>query len=846
MAEEEINRRGLTEVEAAWRLRTEGANELPRAHRRGLIRIVLEIMREPMFALLLGSGLVYFALGDATEGAVLLVFASISVLIAVIQESRSERVLEALRDIASPRALVVRDGVRQRIAGREVVRGDLVLIAEGDRIPADAQLFEAVNLVVDESILTGESAPVRKRPGPGQEASAAPGGDDSPRVFSGTLVVRGQGAAVVTATGSRSEIGRIGHAVGEIEQSAPRLTIETRRLVRAVAVAGFVVSVGVGLLYGLLRGSWLDALLAAIALEMSLLPEEFPLVLTVFMIMGAWRISQARVLTRRASAIEALGAATVLCTDKTGTLTENRMEIGALAVGDDIARPEEGAALPVAHADVLRVGLLASAPTPLDPMERAFHALAGEAGVTSDASLTLLRTWGISPNLLAVTQAWRGVDGTIAVASKGAVEAVAELCRLDEAHLAIWRAAADRMAAEGMRVLATARAILPAGPLPETLQGLPFEPLGLAGLLDPLRASVPAAVRDCRSAGIRVLMITGDYPATAQAIARAAGIDGAQVLTGADLQKLDDKALAERVPEVSVFARIMPTQKLRIVRALKANGEVVAMTGDGVNDAPSLKAADIGVAMGGRGSDVAREAASIVLLDDDFSSVVHTVRLGRRIFDNLRKAMGYILAIHIPIAGLALLPLTLGLPIIFAPVHIAFLEMVIDPVCSIVFEAEREERDIMRRPPRNPAAPLFSVRMLTDSLIQGALALAVVAAAYLVAIRRGMPATEVRALTFSTLILANFALVLANRSFSASLRIAVGRRNRALGWVVASTAALLGIVLFWPPARALFAFGPLHADDLAMVTGGAAALLLSLEGEKLVRRRRQEPMEVVQ
>ena len=369
----------------------------------------------------------------------------------------------------------------------------------------------------------------------------------------------------------------------------------------------------------------------------------------------------------------------------------------------------------------------------------------------------------------------------------------------------------DAMAAEGLRVLGVARASFAGEPWPDSQHDFAFEFLGLVGLADPLRPSVPDAVSECRSAGIKVVMITGDYPATARAIARQAGLDAEDVVTGEELEKLSEAELARRVRTATVFARIMPEQKLRIVNALKANGEIVAMTGDGVNDAPSLKAAHIGIAMGGRGTDVAREASSIVLLDDDFGSIVTAVRLGRRIYDNLRKAMGFIFAVHVPIAGLALLPLLFGLPILFGPMHIAFLEMVIDPVCSLVFEAETEEDDVMRRPPRAPDEPLFSGALIGWSLLQGAFAFVLVAAIFIVASRRGMPEAEVRALTFFSLVLTIVSLIFVNRSFSASLVTALRRPNPALALVLLAVTTMLGLTLLWPFASGLFRFGPLHA-----------------------------------
>ncbi len=400
------------------------------------------------------------------------------------------------------------------------------------------------------------------------------------------------------------------------------------------------------------------------------------------------------------------------------------------------------------------------------------------------------------------------------------------------------REATDAMAADGLRVLGVAGASYDGATLPESQTEFALRLVGLVGLADPLRSSVPDAVRECLMAGIRVVMITGDYPATAQAIARQAGIKTSDVLSGDALRQLDDAALARRVEMVNVFARIVPEQKLRIVQALKTNGEVVAMTGDGVNDAPSLKAAHIGVAMGGRGTDVAREASSIVLLDDDFGSIVTAIRLGRRIYDNLRKAMSFIFAVHVPIAGMALLPLVLGLPIFFSPIHIAFLEMVIDPVCSLVFEAETDERDIMNRPPRPPDAPLFSWSLIVWSIVQGALAFAVVALVYIVGLRRGMPENEARALGFFALVLTIFSLVLVNRSFSSSLIVAFRRPNAALVWILLTIAAVLAAVLYWPAASLLFRFGPLHGDDLLVTMAAAAAVLLVLEALKPIWRAR--------
>ncbi|HEY8997044.1 MAG TPA: cation-translocating P-type ATPase, partial [Edaphobacter sp.] len=818
---------GLSEAEVRTRLKAEGFNELPRPDHRTPLRIVLEVFREPMLGLLVAGGVLYLLLGDLQEAIILLVFASMSILITVIQESRTERVLEALRDLTSPRALVIREGVHRRIPGREVVRGDIIVLGEGDRVPADALLLEAQDLQADESLLTGESLPVHKSLSDGASpVASSPGGDSGDHnissVYSGSLIVRGSGIAEVFATGVHSAIGKIGQSLHSIEPEPSRLNVETRRLVLYCSIGGAAVSVVALILYRAFVGGWIEAILNAITVGMSMLPEEFPVVLTVFMAMGAWRISRAQVLTRRTVAIEALGSATVLCTDKTGTLTENRMSIAELRSVDGSVVFEQGRSDPLSAQakEIGLFGVLASAPEPFDPMEKAFHAFAQEyvqdAESQSYSQWKLAHAYGLQPELLAVTQLWQpdAAAPEFVVAAKGAPETILDLCHLPDEVRSSTRRVIDSMASEGLRVLGVAKGAHHGASFPESPRELSFEFLGLVGLADPLRASVPQAVRDCRSAGIRVVMITGDYPATALAIAQQAGLsDGGKIVTGEEMQRLDEDALRQRAKHTNIFARIMPDQKLRIVQALKAEGEIVAMTGDGVNDAPSLKAAHIGIAMGGRGTDVAREASAIVLLNDDFGSIVAAIRLGRRIYDNLRKAMSFVLAVHLPIAGLALLPLVLGLPVIFSPILIAFLEMIIDPVCTLVFEAETEEDDIMRRPPRPPSQRLFSWPLILWSLLQGTLVLAFVGAVYLFSAYRGTPANEVRALTFVLLVLSILCMILVDRSFSTSLVAAFERPNPMLVWIVTAVTAVLLLSQFAPPIRGVFHFDPLHGRE---------------------------------
>jgi len=835
---------GLSSVEAAERLKSHGYNELMAGKRRSVFRIAFEVVREPMFALLIAGGTVYLILGDLMEAVLLLGFASLSIVITIVQESRSERVLEALRNLASPRAMVIRDGGRVQIAGREVVFGDLLVITEGDRVAADATVLDGHDLMVDESLLTGESLPVRKAAtAVGLQVDsmlAVASGEDSPCVFAGTLVVRGTAKALVRATGPRSEIGKIGKDLQSIDAEQPHLQRQMSWLIRDFVIVGAVAGAMVVLLFGLLRGSWLQAMLGGIAIGMSLLPEEFPLVMTVFMAMGAWRISKARVLTRRASAIETLGATTVLCTDKTGTLTENRMTIvnlrGAYEGWDRDSKEAPSPAMRI----LLDIALSASAREPIDSMDLAVHAMAISIDglrLPGNADRRLIRAYGIRPDLFAVANVISDeAQRSTRAYAKGALEAIGELCHLQNDRLATLRIQVDELAGRGERVLAVARSPqLDPGQvasLPDSPRGIDFEYIGLIGFADPLRSNVPAAVEECRLAGIRVLMMTGDYSATALAIGGQAGLDVTRVLSGDEIDALTEENLAARVRDTAIFARIRPSQKLRIVQCLKANGEVVAMTGDGVNDAPAIKAAHIGIAMGGRGTDVAREASALVLLDDDFGSIVKTIRLGRRIYDNLRKAIEYIVAVHIPIAGLALIPLLLGMPLMLTPIHIAFLEMIIDPACSMVFEAEGEEADVMRRPPREPKTPLLLRRRILWAVLQGLIALSILAGVLIVASRMGMPEADLRALVFASLVLINMGLILVNRSFESSLVRALLRPNRALWILMGSVLTLLGLALYWQPARSLFHFGKLHWDDLAICLAVGAVSLGGLEALK--------------
>ncbi len=836
---------GLSEAEAWQRLAKEGFNEIPSEGRRSFLSIAISVLREPMLLLLIGGGIIYMLVGDVEESLILLFFVFVIIGITIYQERRTERTLEALRDLSSPRAMVIRDAVSKRIAGREVVRGDIIVLSEGDRVPADGVVLSANNLTVDESLLTGESVAVHKIQADGPREMERPGADNSPFVYSGTLVVGGVGIASVAAIGTATEFGKIGKSLQTIEPEQTPLQKETRRIVRNLAIIGLALSALMALVYGLTLGHWLEGLLASITLAMAILPEEFPVVLTVFLALGAWRISQNHVLTRRMPAIETLGSTTVLCVDKTGTITLNRMSVARLYAAGEFFSVDHSVLKPPPEKfhPLVEFSILASQIDPFDPMEKALKGLGVEYQNLTEhmhRDWVIVQEYPLSRRLLALSRVWKSPEGEeYVIAAKGAPEAVIDLCHLTEADTQELSKQISVMAGDGLRVLGVARARFEPASLPSDQHDFKFDFLGLIGFADPIRPAVPEAIKECHDAGIRVAIITGDYPITAQYVARQIGLKPLdKVLTGPEMNNMNDGELAERIKMVNIFARVIPEQKLRLVNAFKKSGEIVSMTGDGVNDAPALKAANIGVAMGGRGTDVAREAGALVLLDDDFSSIVKATRLGRRIFDNLRKAMAYILAIHVPIAGLSLIPVLAGLPLILLPVHVVFLELIIDPASSVAFEAEPEEADIMRRPPRSPKEPLLGRRTVALSVLQGVVVVLVSLAIYLFSLRRGAGDLEARTLTFATLVVANLGLILTNGSWSGTMLSSLRSRNIALRWIFFCTLVFLGAVIYVPFLRDIFRFSILHANDLILCVAAGFASILWFELVKFFGRRR--------
>ena len=814
---------GLNSEEVSHRIKTLGYNELTTSQSKNVLQIAFEVIKEPMFILLLSCGALYLILGDYTEGIILLCWVFVIIFITFYQHQKTEKALDALKKLSSPRALVIRNGKKIRIAGREVVPDDIIILYEGDRIPADGILLESENLTIDESLLTGESIAVIKT---NQNENSKKG-----HVYSGTLVVQGRGIMKVTLTGPNTEFGKIGKSLERIGKVQTKMQKEIKTLVRNLFIAGGILSLLVIVAFYYTRGNFIQSLLNGLATAMAMLPEEFPVVFTVFLAIGSWRLSKLNVLTRKPSAIETLGSATVLCSDKTGTITQNKMEIVSVFCEDLLFHKANFQENVNKIISLLEVSFLASQKDSIDPMETAIGSCYEKYSNKKKSTLDFIKEYPLSKDLFATTRVIKQSQENYFVCCKGAPETVLSLCKLDNSEQIKLLNTVQELAEKGQRILGVAKSNWHNSSFPESQKDYEFEFVGFLGFEDPIRPEVPQAIKECKDAGIKVFMITGDYPSTAKSIAAQAGMDTNKlILTGNDLKVMNETDLKEKIGSVNIFARIVPEQKLQIINALKANGEVVAMTGDGVNDAPALKAADIGIAMGGKGTDVARESSSLVLLDDNFSSIVSAIRAGRKIFDNLQKAMDYIVAIHIPIIGLTLLPSFFSeLPILLMPLHIVFMELIIDPVCSIAFESEKEEIGIMKRLPRDINEQFFGIKRILSSVSMGILLLAMVVTVYFVSINEGHSDGEIRAIAFSSLIIGNIFLILTTLSKTRNALSVLFEKNIALLIILFAAAGLLVMLITVPYLQTIFSFNNPGLSHFVNSIIAASIVLLTLE-----------------
>ena len=827
---------GLTTAEAKQLQEQYGLNELTPQKKENLLRKILHIICEPMFLLLLVAAAIYFLLGEPRDGIIMLVFVVGIISIDAIQEWKTDKTLNALKDLSAPHITVIRDGMEQTIASVDLVPGDLMLICEGVKIPADGEVVKCADLCVDESSLTGEAEGVWKVP----EGSAEPSGDywRKDYCYAGTLVTQGTATVRVDQIGENTEYGKIGQGVAASREEPTPLQRQTGNLVKTCAVIAGILFVLVGIFTWLnipdhgFSDRLVESILSGVTLAMAMIPEEFPVILTVFLSMGAWRLAKKHSLVRKLPSVETLGAVSVLCVDKTGTITMNQMAVQELWAADC-----DECAL------VETMGLGCETDT-YDPMEKAMLACCGRYGITREALFEneLITEYAFTNELKMMGHVWRRPEG-IVIAAKGSPERIFTVCNLTDEQRAEAEQKNTELSKQGLRVIAiaTAKPESEAG-IPASITDCSLTLLGLVGLTDPPRAGVKEDIAVCNRAGIRVVMITGDNGTTASAIAKEIGIsNNNHIITGDQLNDMTDEELREAVRSVSIFSRVIPEHKMRIVRALKENGEIVAMTGDGVNDAPALKYADIGIAMGKRGSEVSREAADLILMDDNFTTIVETVKDGRRIYDNIRKAVGYVFTIHIPIAAASLLAPFLGIApaaLLLLPLHVVLLEILIDPTCSIVLERQPAETDIMNRLPRDPKEKLLTGSLLGKSVLQG---LAVFAASfgtyYTVLAGDPVNAPVARSMGLAIIMLANLFLVQVNSS-GHDFAVRSFRRlvKDPIMWAVnVGTLALLAIILY-TPLSAFLKLTALSAGQFCAVLGLAAASVLWYELVKLARK----------
>ncbi|HLG69664.1 MAG TPA: cation-transporting P-type ATPase [Chloroflexota bacterium] len=799
----EASARGLTSAEAARRLRAIGRNEIvPRSRSEGLRRW-LRMAADPMVILLIAAALIYAALGEVRDAVVMTVALVPIVLVDLLLEGRAERTLDKLRQLTEPRVATLRDGTWTSVSVEELVAGDVIRLQEGDVLAADCRLVDGSDLIADESALTGESLPISKGPA-------------EPNLFAGTTLLSGRGLAEVVATGPRTEFGKIGALVAAVKLGPTPLQRSISKLVRRLFVGAVLICAAV-VIVGLARGLGAqESFIGGVSLAIAAIPEEFPVVYSLYLTLGVWRLASDNALVRRMVGVETLGSTTVICTDKTGTLTWGRMDLTDTWTADPGPDAEEG---------LLTAAALASEPDPFDPLEQAIVAKAP----TAQQQAELVHEYPFDPDDKYMSHIWRWPDGPLWLYAKGALEGVLARCDISPTERAAALEANEALAGRGIRVLAVAQKTVRQISGDRSVDEAGLQLLGLVGLTDPARPEVAASIAQCQAAGIRVVMVTGDHPVTARAVAQKVGIAANPIVLSADaLDTTKGNSSSAAIAQADVFARIRPAEKLRLVQYLKAQGETVAMTGDGINDGPALRAADIGVAMGQRGTEVAREAATIVLLDDNFKTIVAAVREGRRILVNVRRAFGYLVAFHVPILLSAIAAPVAGLPLLLEPVHLVWLELVVHPLSSLAFEGDEASPEAMRVPPRRRDAPLISNRQLLVSVLSGLGYFVAIWFGYTLLLGTGWPDPLARNVAFTALILGQTGLVLSERAEGR-----IGRpptHNRRLPVLLALT-TLSALLPYVPGIAVLMHLQPLgaqawlYAAALAAVSSTSALLV---------------------
>lgn len=821
--------KGLSDQEVIANRKSFGLNVIGDKAKSPIWGILFEILKEPLFIILIAASTIYFILGETTEGIIMLVAIGLVSGISIFQENKSRNAVNALKKLSSPQAKVYRNSEIIAIPTEDLVVKDLILVEDGDLVPADANIIESHDFSVNESLLTGESLSVAK-----DELS------ESPVIFQGTMVDSGNCVAEITAVGKNSALGKIGTSLGDIDETKTPLQIQIKSFVRSMVILGGIAFFLVWGINYLNSHDLLNALLHGLTLAMSVLPEEIPVAFSTFMALGAYRLYKNKVISRSPYTVETLGTASVICTDKTGTLTENRMELRALYdfTSDsltDFTKDKPAFNPTIDHA------VWASEILPFDPMEKSIHAFYEKLAPKDERkSAKMLHEYPLGGKPPMMTHIFQKENGEKIIAVKGSVEAVMKKSNLSGGDTEKILAQTEGLTSKGYRVLAVGRADSSIEKFPKTQQEFDFEFLGLVAFYDPPKKNIEEVLKTFYKAGIKVKMITGDYAQTASAIASQIGLKSAgKVLTGDEVMALDDAGLQEKVRGTDIFARMFPEAKLKIVEALKQIGEIVAMTGDGVNDGPALKASHIGIAMGKRGSEVAKSAAALVLMDDDLGHMTEAVALGRRIYENLKKAIQYIISIHIPIILVVLLPLVLSweFTLIFTPIHVIFLELIMGPTCSIVFENEPIEPNSMNNPPRNMAQTFFSWGELSLSVVQGLMITATSLGLGYYLMVSGETNETVRTIIFSTLVLSNVFLTLVNRSFYYSILKTVRYPNKLIPLILGISLLLLVLILIVPSIQSVFGFEAVRVELLGMALTGSFLGVFWIEVWKAWRRR---------
>lgn len=821
---------GLTSEQVLDARATYGYNEMHHQKQHGLINAVLELLKEPMFLLLLAAAVIYFISGEIGDGIFMLSAIVIVASISLYQDYRSRIALETLQNLTQPVSKVIRNGTIAEIKREEVVVGDYLIVEEGMSVPADGIIIHSNDFSVNESLLTGESLPVSKSE------------RKENNVYQGTYVVGGLAICKVVAIGSDTELGKIGKSLQSVEEEKTPLQVQITSFVKKMALAGAIIFLFVWGINYMQSGNMLNSLLKALTLAMSIVPEEIPVAFTTFMALGAWRLSKMGIIVKNTKTVETLGSATIICTDKTGTITQNKMSLAkifVLATNKIISVNELNSN---ESKKLIALAMWASEPMPFDPMDIALHEAYRKSNSQDDrTNYKMIHEYPLSGTPPMMTHVFENTWGNRVIAVKGAPEAVTRVSTLSESERRAIGQAVEELSKEGFRVLGVGESYFDGDQFPKDQHELKFTFTGLVAFYDPPKENINSVFDSFYKAGIDVKILTGDNASTTSTIARQTGFRGAdKAVNGEELLSLSDEEIKRKVMEVNIFTRMFPNAKLKILNALKANGQVVAMTGDGVNDGPALKAAHIGIAMGKKGSEVAKEASSLILTDDDLARMVDAVAMGRKIYSNLKRAIQYIISIHIPIILAVFIPLVLGwaYPSIFSPIHIIFFELIMGPTCSIIYENEPLEKNAMLQKPRPFTTTFFKWNELGTSIIQGLVITFGVLFVYQYAVNLDNSESVTRTMVFVTLITANIFLTLVNRSFYYPVLTTLSYKNNLVPLIITITGVLMGCLIYIPAVAQFFGLESLSISNLLISIGVGFISVIWFEAVKAFKRMR--------